>query len=82
MKAMGIEQKKLLIIQSIVDAADEMFIDNVLAAVFRNASKTQEAIHWDIPKHILEAMADRAETDIAAGNIISSAELLADLENW
>ena len=79
---MGIEQKKLLIIQSIVDAVDEMFIDKVLAAVFRNSSKTQAAFNGDIPKHVLEAMADRAEADLASGNLISSAELLADLENW
>jgi hypothetical protein len=79
---MGIEEKKLLVIQEVISNNDEAFIDQILEVVSSNAADERGAHNYRIPLQVLEDMATRAEADLAAGNLITTAELLSDLEKW
>jgi hypothetical protein len=79
---MSIEEKKLLVIQEVISNNNEAFIDQILEVLSSNAADEREAHNYKIPLRVLEDMAERAEADLAAGNLITTAELLADLENW
>ena len=79
---MGIEEKKLLVIQQVISTKNEAFIDQILEAITSNSTDEKEAYAYKVPLGVLEDMADSAEAHYKSGKRTTTAELLKKIETW
>jgi hypothetical protein len=79
---MGIEEKKLLVIQEVISNNDEAFIDQILEVVNSISADEKVALSYKIPLRVLEDMAASAEAHLKSGKLTTTADLLKKIENW
>ena len=79
---MSLNEKKLLVINEVLSAVNESFLDRLLDVFKARKAEEQHANTASISASTLQAMAQEAESNYKSGKLKSSEQLLSDLDNW